>query len=83
MTDPRSGRAGTMAGRLARLGVPDAQRVGAGLAEVAWWSQDLLDEVGAAADPGQVLRVTLELEAVDPAGISAVAADPRGGAGSP
>ncbi len=66
-----------MAGRLARLGVPDAQRMGAGLAEVTWWSPDLLDEVGAAADPGQVLRVTLELEAADPRGICAVAADPR------
>lgn len=77
MSDPRSGRADTMAGRLARLGVPDAQRMGAGLAEVAWWSPNLLDEVGAAADPGQVLRATLELDAADPRGISAVAADPR------
>ena len=77
MTEPPSGRADTPAGRLARLGVPDAQRTGAALMDVGWWSEDLLEEVGAAADPGQVVRTALDLQAMAPQRIAAVAADPR------
>ncbi len=77
MTAPRSGRADTSAGRLARLGVSDAQRISAGLADVSWWSADLLDDVAAAADPGQVLRAALALDEVSPDGIARVAASER------
>ena len=77
MTEPPSGRADTLAGRLARLGVTDAQRAGAALMGVGWWSLDLLDEVGAAADPGQVVRTALDLQAADPQRMGAVAADAR------
>ena len=77
MTEPPSGRADTPAGRLARLGVPDAQRTGAALMEVGWWSEDLLEDVGAAADPGQVVRTALDLQAADPQRIAAVARDSR------
>ncbi len=77
MTERPTGRADTLAGRLARFGVPDAQRTGAALQDVPWWDSALLDEVGAAADPGQVVRTALDLHAADPRRIGAVAAEPR------
>jgi glutamate-ammonia-ligase adenylyltransferase len=77
VTERPTGRADTLAGRLARLGVPDAQRTGAALQDVPWWEPDLLDEVGAAADPGQVVRTALDLHVAAPQRIAAVAADPR------
>ncbi|MGB7979465.1 MAG: bifunctional [glutamine synthetase] adenylyltransferase/[glutamine synthetase]-adenylyl-L-tyrosine phosphorylase [Candidatus Nanopelagicales bacterium] len=77
MSDPRAGRTESAAGRLARLGVRDAARVAAGLAEVDWWSEDLLDEVGEAADPGLVLRTALGVHDTAPERLAAVAADPN------
>ena len=77
MTAPRSGRADTSAGRLARMGVSDAQRISAGLADVSWWSTDLLDDVASAADPGQVLRAALALDEVAADRIALVAGNPR------
>ena len=77
MTAPRSGRADTSAGRLARMGVSDAQRINAGLLDVSWWSTDLLDDVASAADPGQVLRAALALDEVAADRIALVAGNPR------
>jgi [glutamine synthetase] adenylyltransferase / [glutamine synthetase]-adenylyl-L-tyrosine phosphorylase len=77
VTELPPGRADTAAGRLARLGVPDAARTGAALVDVGWWTPDLLEDVGAAADPGLVVRTALDLQAADSRRISAVAADPR------
>ncbi len=77
MTEPRWGRADTPAGRMARLGVADAQRLAERLADVPWWRDGLLEDVGEAADPGQPLRTALDLHEVAPEGIVAVAADER------
>jgi glutamate-ammonia-ligase adenylyltransferase len=77
VTDIRSGRPDSPVGRLARLGVGDARRIADGLAEVPWWSESLLEEVGAAADPGQVLRSVLDLHQRAPEELAAVAADPE------
>ncbi len=76
MRDPRSSRTESAGARLARLGVPNAVAVGAALAEVTWWTDDLLDEVGEAADPGLVLRTALDLDSAAAQRIAAVAADP-------
>ncbi len=73
MTDAIRGRADSAAGRLARLGVVDAERLAAGVAGLPWWDDRLLEDVGDAADPSQVLRTALELDEVDRAGIEAVA----------
>ena len=66
-------RTHTDAGRLARLGVVDAERLAAALAEVPWWDDGLLEVVGEAADPTQVLRTVLALDGADRAGVEAVA----------
>jgi len=77
VSDIRWGRPESPAGRLARLGVGDAGRIVDGLAEVPWWHDDLLDEVGQAADPGQVLRALLAIEDRAPGDLSGIAADPE------
>ena len=68
MTDAIRGRADSAAGRLARLGVVDAERLAAGVAGLPWWDDRLLEDVGDAADPSQVLRTALELDEVGPRG---------------
>jgi glutamate-ammonia-ligase adenylyltransferase len=78
VADIRAGRPESHAGRLARLGVADAGRIADGLAEVPWWRDELLGEVGEAADPGQVLRALLELHAAAPADdLARLATDPE------
>ena len=77
MSDIRSGRPDSPVGRLSRLGVADASRIAGGLDGVPWCDERLLDDVGEAADPGQVLRTALDLHVAVPDRISAVAADPE------
>ncbi|MGB8020105.1 MAG: bifunctional [glutamine synthetase] adenylyltransferase/[glutamine synthetase]-adenylyl-L-tyrosine phosphorylase [Candidatus Nanopelagicales bacterium] len=77
MTEPVLGRADTPAARLARQGVPDARRTAAALAAVPWWSEALIDAVGEAAAPGQVLQTALQLQESQPDSIARVAGDPR------
>ncbi|MCU0283926.1 MAG: bifunctional [glutamine synthetase] adenylyltransferase/[glutamine synthetase]-adenylyl-L-tyrosine phosphorylase [Candidatus Nanopelagicales bacterium] len=77
MSDIRAGRPDSPAARLARLGVADASRFVAGIAELPWWDDGLLDEVGDAPDPSAVLRTVLQLHERDPQQLPATAADPR------
>ncbi len=62
MSEPPHTRPASAGARLARLGVADAQRIAADLAGVPWWRDELLEEVGEAADPGQVLRTVVDLD---------------------
>ncbi len=77
MTDRPLGRADSPVARLARLGVGDARRTWESLESVPWWDDALLDEVGEAADPGQVLRAVADLHASSPEGIARVAGSAR------
>jgi glutamate-ammonia-ligase adenylyltransferase len=76
VTDIRGGRPDSPVGRLARLGVADARRLADALPTVPWWRASLLEDVGEAADPGQVLRAALAIDEVAREGIARVAADP-------
>lgn len=77
MAEPFLGRADTPAARLARQGVPDARRTAEALSAVPWWTDDLIDAVGEAADPGQVLRAALQLHDRQADAIARVAGDRR------
>ena len=77
MTESLGRRPDSPAGRLARMGVADAQRFWDELERVPWWRASLLEDLGDAAEPAQVLRTALELEACAPGDIARVVADPR------
>jgi glutamate-ammonia-ligase adenylyltransferase len=76
VSDILGGRPDSPAARLARLGVADASRIAPAIAALPWWGEHLLDEVGEAADPGQVLRTALQLHEDHVAAVADLARDP-------
>jgi glutamate-ammonia-ligase adenylyltransferase len=73
MSDAPMGRPDSAAARLARLGVVDAGALAQGVAGLPWWQDQLLEDVGDAADPSQVLRTVLALDEADRVATQAVA----------